>query len=199
MIPVKREATLISSVSRPSTASDDGGTRSSSTPGDLSSRGHWHLPQHGGPAMWCICGGIGMQTCHSGWQVLKRLNVVAAGHRGHRSTGITPNDVSSNVASKDSNGLSSTQAEALAKVSRMRARSRQCCPKTNRLKGNASGRRRDRTSTSSLPSWAATARVDRARGARGPLTLRGADDEGRGLKGKQRKTEKLSYVLVGSN
>jgi hypothetical protein len=127
MIPVKREATLISSVSRPSTASDDGGTRSSSTPGDLSSRGHWHLPQHGRPAMWCICGGIGMQTCHSGWQVLKRLNVVAAGHRGHRSTGITPNDVSSNVASKDSNGLSSTQAEALAKVSRMRAWSRQTC------------------------------------------------------------------------
>jgi hypothetical protein len=53
------------------------------------------------------------------------------------------------------------------------------------------------------PCWAATARVDRARGARGPLTLRGAasDDEGRGLKEtlKQRTTEKLSYVLVGSN
>ena len=29
--------------------------------------------------MWCISDGIGMQTCHNGWQVLKRLNVVAAG------------------------------------------------------------------------------------------------------------------------
>jgi hypothetical protein len=57
------------------------------------------------------------------------------------------------------------------------------CPKTGRLKGSASGRRRDRTSTSSLPCWAASTQVDRARGARGPLTLRGADDEGRGLKG----------------
>ena len=61
------------------------------------------------------------------------------------------------------------------------------CPKTNRLKGNASGRRRDRTSTSSLPRWAVSAQVDRARGARGPLTLRGADDEGRGLKGSNKQ------------
>ena len=48
------------------------------------------------------------------------------------------------------------------------------------------------------------ARVDRARGARGPLTLRGADDEGRGLKGsneqpKSYPTYVLPVVPVGSN
>ena len=37
----------------------------------------------------------------------------------------------------------------------------------------------DRTVTSSLPARAVLARVNRARGARGPLTLRGVDDEGR--------------------
>ncbi len=46
--------------------------------------------------------------------------------------------------------------------------------------------------------WAATARVNRARGARGPLTLRGADDEGRGLKGSRNEQPK-SYPMYGTN
>ena len=53
------------------------------------------------------------------------------------------------------------------------------------------------TTRSSLPSWAVLARVDRARGARGPLALRGADDEGRGLMGsKKQREDVLFYVWV---
>jgi hypothetical protein len=45
------------------------------------------------------------------------------------------------------------------------------------------------------PCWAATARVDRARGARGPLTLCGADDEGRGLKELLKATNNRKAIL----
>ena len=41
------------------------------------------------------------------------------------------------------------------------------------------------------------ARVDRARGARGPLTLRGADDEGRGLRGKATNNRKAILCTGG--
>ena len=40
------------------------------------------------------------------------------------------------------------------------------------------------------------ARVDRARGARGPLTLRGADDEGRGFQERNNEQRK-SYLSTG--
>jgi hypothetical protein len=45
------------------------------------------------------------------------------------------------------------------------------------------------------PCWAATAQVSRAGGARGPLTLRGADDEGRGLKGSNLNEQPKSYPM----
>jgi hypothetical protein len=49
------------------------------------------------------------------------------------------------------------------------------------------GQRRHCQTARPPPCWVAAARVDRARGARGPLTLRGADDEGRGLKGSNKQ------------
>ena len=67
-------------------------------------------------------------------------------------------------------------------------------PEGQSSENNASGRRRARTS-SSLPRWAASTQVDRARGARGPLTLRGADDEGRGLKGSNKQRGPVLFYV----
>ena len=101
--------------------------------------------------------------------------------------------------SKYRNGISSTQAEALWR------RCRECvCKVDNSPEGqssenNASGRRRARTS-SSLPSWAAYVPAG-GPGQRSPgpphpppwgtpTTL---------IERRQETTDKLSYVLVGSN
>ena len=101
-------------------------------------------------------------------------------------------------ASKDSSGCSSTQAEAHAKESRRR---RECVHGVGNVSEDKSSVRQrirtktDRTVTSSLPCWAASTQVDRARGARGPLTLRGADDEGRGLKGSNKQRGPVLFYV----
>jgi hypothetical protein len=72
------------------------------------------------------------------------------------------------------------------------------CPKTNRLKGNASGRRRDRSSTSSLPSWAVCRPEWTGPEEPGaPSPSGGADDEGRGLKGKATNNRKAILCTGG--
>jgi len=53
----------------------------------------------------------------------------------------------------------------------------------------------DRTVTSSLPCWAASAQVDRARGARGPLTLRLAVTPERELRGSNKQREDVLFYV----
>ena len=80
-------------------------------------------------------------------------------------------------------------------------RSRECVhkvdnsPEGQSSENNASGRRRDRTS-SSLPSWAVCGpMMDRARGARGPLTLRLAGTPGRWIERNNNLKQPKSYPV----
>ena len=96
------------------------------------------------------------------------------------TTGITPNDVSSNEASKYSNGVSaSTGTASHLRKPKPSRRCRECVHEVDNVSEDKSSVRQrirtktDRTATSSLPSWAVCGpMMDRARGARGPLTLR---------------------------
>ena len=72
-------------------------------------------------------------------------------------------------------------------------------PEGQSSENNASGRRRDRTS-SSLPSWAVCGpMMDRARGARGPLTLRLAGTPERRNERNNKQPTSYPFLLVGSN
>ena len=123
------------------------------------------------------------------------------------TTGITPNDVSSNEASKYSNGVSaSTGTASHLRKPKPSRRCRECVHEVDNVSEDKSSVRQrirtktDRTATSSLPSWAVCGpMMDRARGARGPLTLRlaGTPERRNERNAEQRKC--YPFLLVGSN
>ena len=115
----------------------------------------------------------------------------------------TYHGVSSNSQQVQRRHLKQVQPRHLIYANRSsREGCRECVHKVDNVSEDKSSVRQrirtktDRTATSSLPCWAAyEPMVDRARGARGPLTLRGADDEGRGLKGSNKQRGPVLFYV----